>query len=234
MTEIIPAILPKRFADIEAGVAAVAGVARTVQIDLVDGHFARNKTWWFNGLDKKVQEQLVREEVGLPEWQAIDFELDLMVDQPLRFMEQFLALGPSRVIFHHGSFEPSELQAYLENLPEITRTTVSFGVAIMKDEAMSSLDALVSHLACIQCMGIVRIGNQGEPFHQEVIDTVLKLKARYPEKRISVDGGVGRENVAPLVRAGADALVVGSQIWNATDPKEELRHLMALAETQNV
>ncbi|MEK7208023.1 MAG: hypothetical protein AAB699_00565 [Patescibacteria group bacterium] len=45
--EIIPAILPKTFREIEEKTLLIAGLVDTVQVDIVDGVFAPNTTWPF-------------------------------------------------------------------------------------------------------------------------------------------------------------------------------------------
>ena len=44
---------------------------------------------------------------------------------------------------------------------------------------------------------------------------------------IEVDGGVGRQNAASLVDAGADVLVAGSSVFKAQDPEAEVAVLKA-------
>jgi ribulose-phosphate 3-epimerase len=47
--------------------------------------------------------------------------------------------------------------------------------------------------------------------------------------RIEVDGGVGAENAAKLVAAGAETLVAGTSIFHQGDPEEATRKLLGLA-----
>jgi len=47
--------------------------------------------------------------------------------------------------------------------------------------------------------------------------------------RIEVDGGVGPENVADLVRSGAEILVAGTSIFHTPDPAEAVRAMKQMA-----
>ena len=47
---------------------------------------------------------------------------------------------------------------------------------------------------------------------------------------LQADGGVGRETIATLVKAGADMLVAGSAVFGAADRNAEVRALRALGE----
>jgi len=46
---------------------------------------------------------------------------------------------------------------------------------------------------------------------------------------IGVDGGIGRGNIRQVVAAGADICVVGSAVFGAADPVEEMRELRQTA-----
>jgi ribulose-phosphate 3-epimerase len=64
-------------------------------------------------------------------------------------------------------------------------------------------------------MGIDNIGFQGQKFDARVIDKIRAVKERFPDIKITIDGGVSLENAQTLLDAGADRLVVGSQIFNS-------------------
>ena len=54
----------------------------------------------------------------------------------------------------------------------------------------------------------------------------LKPKERrLPSRRIEIDGGIDRENIASVVAAGAEIIVAGTAIFGAADPEEAVRGL---------
>jgi ribulose-phosphate 3-epimerase len=218
MTKIIPAILPMRYYDIRDGVEKIYGAVDTVQIDFVDGHFATNRTWWFNNKNEDALAAFLSQEEGLPHWEDMNYEFDIMVKDPISHMEIFIALGPSKIIFHLESLEQEKMLSYLSSLPEIVRSTISFGIAIGIDTDPSGIEPYKEYIDTIQCMGIVNIGFQKQPFDERVIEQVKKVRALYPDKTISVDGAVSLENAQTLVNAGATSLVVGSAIFQSSDP----------------
>ncbi|HEY5383271.1 MAG TPA: ribulose-phosphate 3-epimerase, partial [Candidatus Paceibacterota bacterium] len=81
----------------------------------------------------------------------------------------------------------------------------------------------------VQVMGIAKVGFQGEPFDKRALYLVERLRQRYPELPLQVDGAVTLENIALLVKAGANRLVVGHDIWDSSDPLEEIKKLKAEA-----
>jgi pentose-5-phosphate-3-epimerase len=66
MHEIIPAILPRDLDDLVGHLEEVRGVARLVQIDVVDGRFAPTRTWPYE--DRASFEDILSEEQWMPLW----------------------------------------------------------------------------------------------------------------------------------------------------------------------
>jgi ribulose-phosphate 3-epimerase len=216
--KIIPAILPLRYYDIKNGVEKIYGAADTVQVDFVDGHFATNRTWWFNNKNEDTLAAFLSEEEGLPHWEDMNYEFDLMVSNPIDHMEIFIALGPAKIIFHVESLEQEKMLAYFASLPEIVRSTIAFGIAIGIDTDPSLVAPYAQYIDTVQCMGIANVGFQGQPFDERVIEQVRKAHALFPDKIITVDGAVTLANAKSLAEAGASALVVGSAIFQSSDP----------------
>jgi ribulose-phosphate 3-epimerase len=77
----------------------------------------------------------------------------------------------------------------------------------------------------------VNPGFGGQKFIEGTADKVCRLSALRKEGQheflIEVDGGVGRQNAASLVDAGADVLVAGSSVFKAEDPEAEVAVLKA-------
>ncbi len=229
MIEIIPAILPQTYRDIENGVDVVHAIAPKIQIDFCDGKYVQSKTWWFNGKDIQKKDEIVSEKIGLPFWDSINYEFDLMIEDPLSQMDTFIALGPSKIIFHKKSISIEALITYFDSLPEITLQMISFGIAIELDDDPEEIAPLVPYLRRIQCMGIEHIGVQGEPFAQKALVMVKKLFDLYGDKvRISVDGGVNENEIPALIAAGATRLIVGSAIFQSADPHGTIERLQAI------
>ncbi|MBP6857703.1 MAG: hypothetical protein KBC11_00685 [Candidatus Pacebacteria bacterium] len=230
MIEIIPAVLPQTYKQLEDSVGVVRSIAPTIQVDFCDGKYVESKTWWFNGKDVFAKDAIVKEEEGMPFWQSVNYEFDLMVSDPLSLMDTFIALGPSKIIFHKKTISVDALVEYFESLPEAVRQTISFGIALCHDDDPAEIAPLIPYLRRVQCMGIEHIGVQGEPFSDKVIPLVKKVYELYGESiRVSVDGGVNKENIPALVEAGATRLVVGSAIFESVDPHGTIEMLQDTA-----
>ena len=217
MQKIIPAILPQSYRAIEMGAEKVHEAVDTIQIDFVDGTFASNRTWVFNNKDGNIVSEILAQDRGLPFWEELNYEFDLMVSNPLEHMDTFIAMGPSKIIFHIEGLDVEQVAAYIESLPEIIADSISFGIAIGIETPVEAVEKIAPHVVSIQCMGIVHVGFQGQVFDERCIAKVAEIRALYPDKIIAVDGGVAQENIAALAQAGANEFVVGSAVFQSPD-----------------
>jgi ribulose-phosphate 3-epimerase len=219
--EIIPAILPKDFAEVEEKVGLVRGFVKTVQIDVCDGQFVPSATWPYRK-DDDTFKKLLTEAEGLPGWQDLNFEIDMMVNKPEERVDDWVSAGATRIIIHVEA--KGDVMAAVEKL----EGRVEIALAINIDTPTSDLEPFKGKISAIQCMGIDHIGFQGQSFDSKVIEKVKEVRSAFPEIIISVDGGVSLETAPKLIEAGVNRLVVGSAIFNsdnAIDAVQEFKRL---------
>lgn len=219
--EIIPAILPKDFAEIDDKVSMVQGSVKTVQIDICDGQFVPSATWPYKKHDDTF-DKLLAEEVGLPFWENVNYEFDLMVNKPEEVVEQWLMVGASRIILH------VESNGDIASAISKVKDSVEIGLAINIETPIDVIEPYKDDIKFIQCMGIDNIGFQGQKFDEQVIDKIKEIKAKYPDLVVSVDGGVSLESAPSLIEAGASRLIVGSAIFNADNIFEAVQDFRRL------
>ena len=214
-TEIIPAILPRDFAEIEEKIGLVNGLAKTVQIDVCDGQFTPVASWPYRKRDLDF-EKLIHEQEGFPGWEDEDFEIDLMANRPEDLVEDWVSAGASRVVIH------VEAKGDIEKALIILAGRVDVGLALNQETPLSAIEKHRERIDFIQLMGIDQIGFQHQPFDSKVLGRIKEVKIQYPDLTISIDGGVSLENARELIAAGADRLVVGSGIFGTDNPTEAL------------
>lgn len=222
MIEIIPAILPKSLTDLEEHLSRATGVARQVQVDVVDGKFVPNTTWPY--VDEASFRQIVVGDQGMPHWEDFDFEFDLMVQNVDHAVADFVAAGATRIIVHTTSSGAKEALEALQS----TRggdLPVEVGVALGSSEGVQKLAEFEGLFDYVQVMGISEVGFQGKPFDEHSLELIVAVRAKYPELPIQVDGGVTLERAGQFVQAGATRLVAGSAIFKADDVKSAYRAL---------
>ena len=223
MTEIIPSILVENFNELNEKLAKFINIAKTVQIDVCDGKFVSSISWPMNIRDKESVQSILEEENGMPFWEQLDFEFDLMVLNAHKQFDFFARLGAKRIIFHLEAEDEKEFKEFLESLDPYFKDNIDIGIAINTTTNIERLDSLINYIDFIQCMGIEHIGFQGEPFDRKVLDQIKNIKIKYPEIKISVDGSVNENTIKDLIKAGADRLAVGSALLQSYDIRETYR-----------
>ncbi len=231
MADIIPAVLPKNYEDLKNKIALVRGIVPVVQIDICDGNFVKNMTWPFmspsDGTDGEAFlnndfdihfRRILNEEEGIPFWEDIDFELDLMVANAVENFDIYTKLGPRRVIFHVEAVgDLVEFKHFLEGIDSYVRDVVELGIAVNTTTNIEDVFPLVNDVDFVQVMGIEHIGVQGEEFDPKCLEQIRKLKEKFSDLIISVDGGVNFETASEIIEAGASRLVAGSAIFRTDD-----------------
>ena len=213
--EITPAILPKNFKEIEEGVELLNGISDVVQIDICDGKFVPSITWPYWKSEVKPEENfeaIIKEERGMPGWEEINYEFDLMIQNPTADdARKWLSTGAERIVLHLAS--SSDLNPVIDVLHGL----VEIGIAINNTADVSDLKKYADKIQFVQVMGIRKAGFQRQNFEMSTVDKVREVKAMFPELKVQVDGGVNLENAVLLKEAGVDALVAGSSIFDKED-----------------
>src|SRR3989338_6094938 len=229
MNEIIPAVLPKNYEDLKNKIALVREIVPVVQIDICDGVYVKSTTWpffakartgepfSFDNLDEHFR-RILDEKEGMPFWEDVDFELDLMVENAVENFDIYTKLGSRRIIFHLGAVGDLEsFKDFLEGIDMYVRDSIQIGVAINPSMSIENIFSLIPFIDFVQIMGIDHEGVQGEDFDERCLDNIKTLKEKFPDLIISVDGGVNLKTAPTLLHAGADRLVIGSAIFNTDD-----------------
>ena len=76
----------------------------------------------------------------------------------------------------------------------------------------------------------VEPGFGGQKFQHGCMPKVEALRARYPELDIEVDGGLGLGTIDVAAKAGANIIVAGTAVFNASDPQAVVAQLRAVVE----
>lgn len=225
MIAIVPALMPRSSQEFFSLVERIFPAAAAVQVDIMDGRLTPEADWPYTG-NREIFEELLGGKRVLPHKDALSYEADLMVKEPLSAAREWIALGAKRIVLHIGS-DPA--------LPETASALRAeggggalIGLGVLATTPIEKIAPLVPLFDFVQCMGIARIGFQGEPFDERALAQVSLLRETWPQLIISVDGGVTEDTAERLVDAGARRLVIGSSIVKSPDPAEAIRRFTAL------
>jgi len=163
--------------------------------------------------------RIASEEEGMPFWDEFFFEVDLMVQEPEKYIDEIINAGFRRVILHLRSSDVLH-----DIIDQLHSFDIEVGIAIGLDDDPELIEPYVEKVDVIQCMGIAHIGKQGELFDARVLAHISTLRGLYPDSIICIDGGVTTENAPLLVGAGADRLISGSAIFGSEDIEQTLNN----------
>ena len=234
MTEVIPAIMPESLDDLREKVSLVAGFVTTVQLDIMDGRYVPERTWPYTEGGAEEFEVFRSESEGLPSWDKVNFEADLMVSDQEKALYDWVAIGAGRVIVHAEGIVDLEglVERFRNRFPKEDTAGVGYvelGVALLIGTDAEILERVVNEIDFVQFMGIARIGYQGEPFDERVLSKITAWRDHHREATISVDGGITLESAERLVEAGVTRLVSGSYIFGGDDVEGRILDLESLS-----
>ena len=212
--EIVPAILKNVFRDVEECVSQVVGTTKYIQIDICDGVFSNRKTWLPD--DKFI---ISINETGMPNWQDVEYECDLMVVDYIKYIELAKEMGASRVVCHLEKLSDIETASAL-----VRKYDISFGLVTNDREV---LDQAIKNgfVDYVQIMGIEHIGRQGEPFRTSTVEDIAFVKSLDTNIIIQIDGAMNDQTIQICKLSGATRFVAGSFIFKSNNPTETIRNL---------
>jgi ribulose-phosphate 3-epimerase len=216
-----PSLLAADLADLAGALALCEkGGADLVHFDVMDGHFVPNLSFGIPVL------KAVRARTQLP------IDVHLMVSNPARLIDDYLAAGASRVIVHW------EAEPHLDRLLDhIRKKGAEAGVAVNPATPVELLVDVLPRLDFVLVMS-VNPGFGGQTFLPRALDKTRRLRRMIEISGLAVeiemDGGIDRDNIAQVVSAGVDVCVAGSAIFGAGDSLAEMSELRERARREKV
>lgn len=210
-----PSILSCDFANVQRDVEMInQSDADWFHVDVMDGVFVPNISF------------------GLPVIEAVNrhatkpLDVHLMIADPNPYIKDFKKVGADILTVHY------------EACPHLHRTIQAIknegmqaGVALNPHTPVSVLSEVLEDLDLVLIMS-VNPGFGGQKFIPNAVNKVAELRKLIDSKGlktiIEVDGGVNTQTGKLLVDAGADALVAGSFVFGADDPKACISDLKSL------
>ncbi len=179
--------------------------AKWFHVDVMDGTFVPNFSFGYSTVSalRKITDRVL--------------DVHLMIDKPLRYVEQFCKAGADYLTVHVESDTPENIEKTLDKIAEYG---VKPGLSI---KPKTQIDAILPYLkkCALVLVMTVEPGFGGQSFMAGMMPKLSELKAKLsqlnPDCHLEVDGGVDLTTSTLCKENGANVFVAGSACLKAVD-----------------
>ncbi len=174
-----------------------------VHVDVMDGHFVPNLAY---------SPDIVK---GLRTVSKLPFDVHLMIEEPKKYIENFVKAGADIITVHEEVTEN-----YAEMADFIHSFGVKAGISVKPNTPIEKLENDFDKFDLILIM-TVEPGFGGQSYIESMNEKIKRTRALIDKSgkniELEIDGGVTVENTREAVKCGADVLVAGSTVFKAAD-----------------
>lgn len=218
MAILAPSILSSDMSKMSEAVRLMekAGIS-IIHLDIMDGRFVPPITFGA---------PVVK---GLRKNTSLLLDTHLMVVEPEDQVEQFIDAGADYITIHiETTNHPNRI------LTRIKESGLKAGIALNPATPLNTLTEPILDTVDFILIMSVNPGYGGQSYIPSSTKKIENLKEIITEGNyqidIAVDGGIGRNNIEEVSKAGATIIVVGSAIFASPDPVKEAMYIRSLIE----
>lgn len=218
--QVIPAINEVKFSEVLKKIGIAATFSSWIHFDIVDGKFAKNKTW--DNPEEFIKFLEVRPpeiNVNIRRSNLPNIEVHLMVVNPEKVINDWIKAGAKRIIVH---LEAINIREWEVGLPKF-----EIGLAINPETPVENLTPYLDRIKFVQILA-VKPGLAGQQFDKRVLEKIKFLKKNFPDVIIEVDGGINLKTAKLVKEVGTDIIVSASYIFNAPNPQKSFEELQKI------
>ena len=200
MAELSPSILAADFNILgeQIGVVEESGV-KYLHIDVMDGNFVNSISFGMPVISSiRASTELI-------------FDVHLMIEDPIRYLEEFKMAGADIITIHVEACKDVE-----KTISKIKELGLKAGVTLKPGTSLDEIEPLLKMVDMVLVMS-VEPGFGGQAFIESSLDRIRNLRQRAKKIGanidIEVDGGINKDNVEEVVKAGANIIVSGTSVF---------------------
>ncbi len=211
--KIAPSMLSSDFSQIGEQVKFITECgADVIHLDVMDGNFVPNITFG----PKFVKD--------LRKYTNAIFDVHLMILNPIKYVENFAQAGADIITVHYEACKDS----LRETLLAIKALGVKCGAVINPDTPVDKLANVMDIVDMVLLMSVFP-GFGGQKFIDSVLPKISQVKEMVKQSGrdidIEIDGGITKENVSAVKKAGANIIVAGNTVFKAPDKAKIIKEL---------
>ena len=186
--------------------------ADAIHFDVMDHHFVPNLSFGAP-LCKALRQAGITSPI----------DVHLMVSNPNDFIDEFSQAGATELIVH-----PQCCENVSNTIHEIKNSGMSAGLALNPN---TPLDIAHPHLNDIDILLIMSVtpGFAGQQFLPGSLNKLTEAKKLLEQSnsccRLGIDGGIKKDNIADVIKAGANFIICGSGIFSYDNYSEIIAEL---------
>ena len=211
---IYPSLISADILNLQQAIKTLEPHCDGFHIDVMDWHFVPNLTWgpmFVNAIDAKTDKPLF---------------VHLMIENTYPFLDRLKLRDKDTVSFHIE--EVSDMKKMINR---ITEKNWLPSIAIKPNTPLEKIFPFLPLIDTALLMS-VEPGFSGQRFIPDSIDRLESL-VNYRDKhnlafKISMDGGINKDNIKELVQKGVDQVGIAAGIFDYEDPIEALKLLYAI------
>ena len=215
MLKIAASILAADFARLGDEIESVS-TSDYLHFDVMDGLFVHNISF------------------GIPVLQSVrnitDMVLDvhLMIKSPSRYIKEFADAGADIITFHVEAEATENINNVIEAIHKLGKKA---GISISPDTPAETVLPYIDSLDLVLVM-TVEPGYGGQEFKKETLPKISFLRSVINERglncELEVDGGINVETAKLCVKAGANVLVAGVDVFDSVDRAAQIAKLRSV------
>lgn len=139
------------------------------------------------------------------------FDVHLMIDEPIRYVEEFAKCGADIITFHYEACEDVDA-----TIDAIHKAGCKAGLSVKPGTDVSVVFPFLEKLQMVLVM-TVEPGFGGQKYMESTTPKITAVRNEINSRGLAVDveidGGVTRENISSILDAGANVIVAGSSVF---------------------